>query len=72
MRIYGEKLCCLMFPAPKKRDYLLINELHSMRWLTTPLKIESNLQSFTDALLPEQNELKELINSGGETPSNCS
>lgn len=49
-----------MSPAPKKKDYLLVDELHSMKCLTTPLKIESSLQCFTEALLPEQNELKRI------------
>lgn len=47
-----------MSPAPKREGYLLVNELRSMKWLATPLKIKSSLQGFTEALPPEQNESK--------------
>lgn len=45
----------------KKLGLSIVNELHSMKWLNTPLEIESSLQSFSEGLLPEQVEKNILI-----------
>lgn len=44
----------------KKLGLSIVNELHSMKWLNTPLEIESSLQSFSEGFLPEQNRLKRI------------
>lgn len=50
----------MLFPPAPKKDFLLAGELHSMKQMSTSLKIESSLQGFTEALSPEQNELKRI------------